>query len=421
MDYQEIVEIIENKRRFGKKCGRDIMIEALEKMGHPEHGMRVIHIAGTNGKGSTAAAVDRMLRSLGFTVGLFTSPHLIRFTERIQINGEEISQEDVVRLGQEVLAVDVDSTMFDDSLMMAILYFQEKKCDYVILETGLGGKLDSTAGLDLVPEVSIITRIGLDHVQILGNTIGEIAEEKAGILKPGTRLVLAENDAEALDVILGRARQLHIPVVESNSKTMEHMSLHLMGKYQKENMATAAAAVNCLAFRDRDLFLQKIHKGHVMSSEEFHLRILTGIKDGIRRVSWPGRMEIISRKPFLMVDGAHNPQGVNALHDSLLEMYGEGPYHFVMGVLADKDYHRMIQTMYPIAASFRTVTVENKRALQGDKLASLIQGDGVEASAYTNLKAALEDAMKEAEEKGEKTIAFGSLYFIGEILKLWQN
>ena len=136
MDYQEIVEIIENKRRFGKKCGRDIMIEALEKMGHPEHGMRVIHIAGTNGKGSTAAAVDRILRSLGFTVGLFTSPHLIRFTERIQINGEEISQEDVVRLGQEVLAVDVDSTMFDDSLMMAILYFQEKKCDYVILETG---------------------------------------------------------------------------------------------------------------------------------------------------------------------------------------------------------------------------------------------------------------------------------------------
>ena len=183
MQYEEIIEIIQSKRRFGKAYGRDVTAEMMDLLGHPEEGMQIIHIAGTNGKGSTAAFVSSILHAAGFVVGRFTSPHLIRFTERIVVDGQEISKEDVVRFGEQLLDLPMtqECTMFDLCLGMAILYFKERICDYVVLETGLGGAKDSTAGLSIVPLVCAFTNIGFDHTAILGNTIEEIAAEKAEV------------------------------------------------------------------------------------------------------------------------------------------------------------------------------------------------------------------------------------------------
>ena len=182
MQYEEIIEIIQSKRRFGKAYGRDVTAEMMERLEHPEADMKIVHIAGTNGKGSTAAFVSSILHAAGFVVGRFTSPHLIRFTERIVVDGEEIGKDDVIRLGERVLALPMrqETTMFDLCLGMAVLYFKEKNCDFVVLETGLGGAKDSTAGLSVVPEVCAFTNIGYDHTAILGNTIEEIAAEKPG-------------------------------------------------------------------------------------------------------------------------------------------------------------------------------------------------------------------------------------------------
>ena len=189
MEYEEIVTAIMGRRRFGKACGRQVAEELLARLNCPERGMRVIHIAGTNGKGSTAAFVSSILQAAGFCVGQFTSPHLVDFTERIQVNGRQISREDAARLGQRLLdlPMELECTMFDLCLGMALLYFRERRCDFVVLETGLGGRLDSTSGLSQVPLVSVVTNIGLDHVQILGDTLEEIAAEKAGIFKRGRR------------------------------------------------------------------------------------------------------------------------------------------------------------------------------------------------------------------------------------------
>lgn len=398
-EYQAVVKEIESRRRFGGMSGREVTGRFLSALGHPEHGMRVIHIAGTNGKGSTASFLASVLTGLGFHTGLFTSPHLVDFAERILVDGKKISHEDAARLGREILdrkLPGVEDTMFDDCLLMAILYFREQQCDYVVLETGLGGRLDSTSGLDLVPELCIITRIGYDHMKILGNTLREIAGEKAGILVPGTRLVLAENDPEAAERIQEEADHLSVPVTSSAPRIPEAEELLplVSGDYQKENIANVLAAVDLL-------FPEK-------SDKERREALVRGLK----RARWPGRMQVLRRDPLLLIDGAHNPQGVHALSESLRKEYGEGPYHFVMGVLADKDYYDMIREILPLASSFRTVTVHNGRSLSADSLAEEIRKQGIPASSSSDARTAIRDA----EEEGGPVVCFGSLYFIGEIL-----
>jgi dihydrofolate synthase/folylpolyglutamate synthase len=413
--YEEVIRTIEHKRRFGKASGREVISRFLPAMGNPDQGMKIIHIAGTNGKGSTAAGLARILQELGFRTGLFTSPHLIDYCERIQVDGEPIPKAEAAAIGRQILnreiipdekkrkeLASVEDTMFDDSLLMALIYFRKRACDYVVLETGLGGRLDSTSGLSQDPLAMVITRIGLDHMKILGNTLEEIAGEKAGILRPGVPLILSENDPAAVKVIVDRAEERKVPVYFSlkDKALAETIPCSLIGSYQAENMANVLTTV-------RVLFPE-------MKEEE----LLAAANKAFLDIHWPGRMQVLSEDPFLLIDGAHNPQGVHALKEGLEKLYGPGPYCFVMGVLADKDYHAMIREILPMAASFRTVTVENQRALQGQELADLIESDGVRASSYQDPAEAIGDAEKEAEEKGLKTVAFGSLYFIGEILKI---
>jgi dihydrofolate synthase/folylpolyglutamate synthase len=404
MTKEEFLTTIYNKKRFGKKSGLDVMKNYTEEFFQPEHGMKIIHIAGTNGKGSTAAAIDCILRSGGFSVGLFTSPHLVKFNERIKFNGEDIGDHDLFSVGEEIMKSKTFSfsTMFDDSLMMALLYFKRKKPDYIILETGIGGRLDSTTGIDNVPLVSVITRIGFDHMKLLGNTLEEIAGEKAGILKSGTRLVLAENEKNVQNVIINEAKRKKIPYFYSDKVDLKSYDLSLPGIYQHENMKNAVLASRLV--------------GEIENKD-----MESAIRYGLAHTFWPGRIQILSKDPFIILDGAHNPQGVAALEESLEGLFPGEKFAFICGVFADKDYHSMFQCMKNIADEFFTVTIENERALSGRDLAEILKEEGFKAKETNSLGEAFEDARALSISKNEKIVCMGSLYFAGEVLKFFKE
>ncbi len=409
MTYEEVIESIQSKRRFGNLSGAEITNILLEKLHHPETGIPFIHIAGTNGKGSISAFLCAILKEAGLKVGMFTSPHLVDFRERIQINGEMISKEDVHRLGNMLLDMDLEvhPTMFDYCLAMALLYYKEQHCDVMILETGLGGKLDSTNAVG-TPEVSVIAKIGFDHMAILGNTLPAIAGEKAGIIKAGTKLICESQDKEVEQVFINQAKAVGaksiriVDMAEIKGKGQifsaydyENLTLQMLGVHQYEN-ATAALLAAEAFLEDR------------MAKEER----TAAIRQGIAKATWQGRMELVWKEPFFLVDGAHNPQGVHALQTSLAALYPGEKFHFLMGVMADKDYEDMIAEMLPLAIDFTTVTVGSDRSLSAKNLAECIAKKGIPAYSKDSLEEALEDITK---NRQEKTVAFGSLYFIGEI------
>ncbi len=451
-DYQRISNEIMNKRRFGKASGCEVTREMTDHLGHPEKGMRIIHIAGTNGKGSTAAFVSSILQAAGFCVGQFTSPHLVNFTERIRVNGQEISQDDVVRLGQQVLSVtmELECTMFDLCLAMALLYFREKNCDFVVLEAGLGGRLDSTNGLGEAAQVSVVTNIGFDHTQILGSTLAEIAGEKAGIFREGGNAVLGKMPPEAREVLVRRGQELGMDLYQALVETVEEENTEgiipvplkqhqqkqvgLAGCYQLENAATAAAVYEVLWRENPELFRKKYTEEKDTEEKDAEdntsgRRNETDIQawkdavlcQGLAHASWPGRMETVSKDPFFLVDGAHNPQGVRALKESLQQMYPKERFIFVVGVLADKDYETMLSEMVPLAEKFYTVTVESSRSLQGQQVAQTLQSLGASAEYMADLQLCLKKVLKEGQASGKKTVAFGSLYFVGSIMGLLEK
>ena len=415
ISYEEVINTIENKKRFGNLTGCEITKIMLERLNHPEKGLPFLHIAGTNGKGSVAAFLCSILKEAGFKTGMFTSPHLVDFRERIQINGELISKDDTYRLATKLLEMDfgVSPTMFDYCLAMALLYFKEQQCDVVILETGLGGRFDSTNAVG-TPEVSVITKIGFDHMAILGNTLHQIAKEKAGIIKRGTKVVCESQDA-GVEEVFTRAAQaagaksckivdtacIRIEQSENAGEQQflaygyEHLTMQMLGVHQYENAATAILAAE--AFLEGKTDAKKIKEA---------------VRLGIAKTKWKGRMEILSKTPFFMVDGAHNSHGVAALKESLTTLYPGEKFHFIMGVMADKDYENMIAELLPLPIDFVTVTVENSRSLSAEQLAECIRKKGIPASSKAELKEALAEVTS---ARRDKTIAFGSLYFIGEI------
>lgn len=427
--YFSVVSAIEAKRRFGRMYGRDVTSRFLDAVNHPEKGMKIIHIAGTNGKGSTAAGLERLLREDGFSTGLFTSPHLVDFAERIKYNGADIKREDVVRIGSMILSRtvtidgksyylpdDIEDTMFDDSLLMALIFFKEKKCDYVILETGLGGLHDSTSGLSETPVLSIITRIGLDHCAILGNTIEEIAHEKAGILKRDTVLILSENDERARAVIRKVAGSLSLETVDMNEgssfsaaagEIVKKYPSSLKGTYQKENLTTAAAA-----------FLRLKYGPDFQGFNELSKEDREKIKKAFISISWPGRMQILSEDPVIIADGAHNPQGVKALHDSLIKLFGDEKYIFATAVLRDKDMKDMVEIMAPLCGTVYISPVENQRALSPDLLSNeySVYIDKKDIHICKSTEETIRLSSADGKRTGRKVIAFGSLYFIGDLL-----
>lgn len=403
--YEEVIDTIQNSRRFGNLTGSEITKIMLEKLEHPEVKLSYIHVAGTNGKGSVSAFLCSILKEVGLKVGMFTSPHLVEFEERIQINGELISKEDVRRLGTLLLTQDfgVQPTMFDYCLSMALLYFKEQQCDVVVLETGLGGKYDSTNAVG-TPAVSVITKIGLDHMAILGDTLVEIAQEKAGIIKKGTKLICESQEPEVEAIFSKAAAKVGVNSIEiinpENIQIKDHqtfsvygyedLTMQMLGLHQFENATAAILAARA--------YLPDI-------SEQ-------AVRAGIASTKWMGRMEVLCQEPFFMVDGAHNAHGVTALRKSLMALFPGEKFHFIMGVMADKDYVDMIAELLPLAIDFTTVTVGYSRSLDAEKLAECIRQMGIEAES----KKSLDEAMSEVKNtRKTKTIAFGSLYFVGEI------
>ncbi|MBR1571231.1 MAG: bifunctional folylpolyglutamate synthase/dihydrofolate synthase [Lachnospiraceae bacterium] len=439
MNYEEIINKIQSQKRFGKAYGRDVTAEMMDLLGHPEKDMNIIHIAGTNGKGSTAAFVSSILQAADFVVGQFTSPHLVRFTERIKVSGVEIDQESVVTYAQQIMALPMENepTMFDICLGIAILYFKDMNCDFVVLETGLGGAKDSTAGLSVVPLVCAFTNIGFDHTAILGDTIEAIASEKAGILKSGTEAVVGVMDTRASEVIENVALSMGVEIhfVDNLLTNISTYKIGLKGEFQRENAALATGIVETVFNIKSGYLLDKFFEISKSRNNEKCTTKCNGIcqeceeeynpysdfvtwkeyviKTGLARAYWPGRMEIISQNPFIMVDGAHNPQGVEALFNSLKIDYPDEKFTFITAVMADKDYMEMMSIMKPIARRFITATVDYSRSKQGQDLAEELKAMGCEATCREDFA----DALKLAMEYNEKIIIFGSLYFVGEVLE----
>lgn len=408
MSYDDLVEMISGSRRFGRAPGIECSAAVMELLGHPERKLSFVHIAGTNGKGSVAAFLREICVKAGLRAGLFTSPHLQEFTERIQIGHTQIPHERVLQLGRIVIAANhrlmvsrgINLTMFDYCLAIGLLYFKEEKADIVILETGMGGRLDST-NIISSPLVSVITGIGLEHTAYLGNTIDAIASEKAGILKHGTHAVLMEQDATALDVLTKRCGELNVPYRVSGSidaagnyKNMQYR-IGMTGVYQRKNAAAAIEAAGLLA-----------QQGYVQITQEI-------IAEGIRDARWQGRMEIVSEHPWVLLDGAHNVHGVTALAQSLRELGDGHRFVFFMGVMADKDYETMVELILPLAKHIYALAPDSDRALPAERLCALIRAKGGNADVCAD--AAQLVACIHAQPEQEKCVVFGSLYLIGEI------
>lgn len=364
-----------------------------------------VHIAGTNGKGSVCAFMTEIFRKSGLKAGAFISPHVVVFEERISVNGQMISREDVVRLGNKLLDTDfgVNLTMFDYCLAMALMYFTEQDCDIMVIETGLGGRLDSTNAIGL-PLATVITKIGYDHVAILGDKLGDIAREKAGIIKTGSHVFSEQQEEEAEAVIRDAADKCQVQLTFVTKEEIEAASkynLRLLGVHQWENAAVAKLAAEYVL----EKFINAaVTDGNKLKKNESE--IITALRETV----WQGRMEILSQKPFFMVDGAHNGHGVLALRDSLKTLYPCEKFHMIMAVMADKDYKAMVEELLPYAEDFVAVNMDNSRALQAKDLAEFINSRGVKADCVDSVEEALKTLRADT-----KNLAFGSLYFIGEI------
>ena len=389
--------------------------ELLEKMGNPEKKLKFVHIAGTNGKGSTAAMTASILSKAGYRTGLYTSPYIYRFHERIQVDGVEISDEDLTEITEYVKPL-ADSmaqspTEFELVCCIAFEYFYRKKCDIVVLEVGMGGAWDATNVIE-VPEVAVITNIGLDHTEYLGDTVEKIAETKSGIFKPHGHAVVyrstpsveavyervcAERDVSLrkadFDGLVLKAHTLEGQVFDCGSR--KNLVLPLLGDHQLHNASVVLSIADTL-----------IGEGWKISEQNIY--------DGIREVRWPGRFDIVCRKPLFIIDGGHNPQCIEALVKNIRDYLAGKKVVALTGVLADKDYADMYKPVMPLVDRFVCITPPNPRKLEAQQLARYLRQAGAQAQASESILDGVKKAMELAGEDGV-VLCFGSLYSIGGI------
>lgn len=416
MTLQETITFIQAASWLGCRPGLERIADLMHRLGDPQKELRFVHITGTNGKGSTAAMLSAILREAGYTVGLFTSPHLRFYHERIQINGTDISDEELCAAAETVkLAVEQMDTVpseFERFTAMALTHFRQRRCDIVVLEVGLGGRLDSTNVIP-APEVAVITNIGLEHTEYLGDTVEKIAAEKAGIIKPGADVVLSGQCPEAEAAIrdkasacgsvlcvtdTGQLRQISADLTGQRLDYRERKNLHLrlLGTYQCHNAAAALDTVDALRRRGWDI-------------------PEAAVRRGLKTVTWPGRFEVLRTKPLVLADGAHNPSGVAELARCLEQYLPGRKCLFLTGVMADKDYASMMRIIVPYAASFITVTPPSERALSAQALKAQI-GQCFSGPIYAvdSVEAGLELALASLEREQPLCI-FGSLYQLGAV------
>jgi len=393
--------------------GLERMRAALVEMEHPERRVPAVHVAGTNGKGSTCAMVDAVLRAAGLRVGLYTSPHLIRFNERIRIGGQAIEDEVLGRRLLDVLRrspTAAQLTYFELGTLVAFLHFAEEGVDVAVLETGLGGRLDATA--TCLPRATAITALGLDHTELLGDSLGSIAREKAGIFRAGIPAVVAEQPEEAMAVLVEEAARVGAPLLRQGrdftlspdagrltywhgARRLDGLTLGLAGDHQRQNAALALALVDVLRTGGA-----RIPDAAVIA--------------GLRDVRWPGRLEEIPGPPLLLLDGAHNPGGAEALRAALDGRYAGRRVHLVFAVMREKDVGPMLALLLPRAASAIFTRLDTPRGLPPesylDRARRLLGNVEVAPSSGQ----ALERARRRAAPEDVVVVA-GSLYLLGEV------
>jgi len=392
MTYPETIEFLYGIRLFGQKLGLETMNELLRRLGNPHHDLRFIHVAGTNGKGSVAAMTHAVLTHAAYKTGLYTSPHLVSFCERFQINGTPITETDVVR-HVELLRPVLDQTtgrpptFFEVVTAMALNYFREQRVDVVVWETGLGGRLDATNVV--TPLVSVITNIAHDHMQYLGHTLHEIAEEKSGIIKPGVPVVTASRDEEALSVIRRVCAQHGCALTEVTGPL--DYDVPLLGDHQRWNAATAVAALQASGLR-------------VTPSQ---------LRGGLRHTRWPGRFQIVSRHPVVVLDGAHNSAAAETLAVTLRQQFGSRRFTLIVGVLRDKNYDQMCGILAPLADRIYCVPVNSERTSDPAELARWCRQ--ANPAAEVIVSGSLVEAYERAITRREDVILItGSLFLVGE-------
>jgi dihydrofolate synthase/folylpolyglutamate synthase len=427
MDYGEATDYIFNLKKSGSRLGLERARYLLNRLGNPHEKFRIIHVGGTNGKGSVVAMIASMLKEAGFRTGAYTSPHLCSFTERAAVNGIQVPEQDVVRLISEMKPIVEEMnglkdeamrhpTFFEVSTAMFLKWFAEQKADFAVLEVGLGGRLDATNVVD--PLVSVITNVSMEHAHILGNTLTDIAGEKAGIIKPGKPLVTATEKEEVYRVLRRRCEELGSKMylvgedvtffgvnqdfcIRGIHSTYEGLSIPLLGGFQMRNAAMAVAAVELL--RDSNITVGE-----------------TAIRKGLENVEWPGRMELMQENPQVVIDAGHNPGAIEQVMRDLKRNFEYDRLILVLSFSSDKDYPKMLSEMVPFANE--VVFARHKVMERGVDPAVL----AAEAKKYLkpvtvvdDVKAAVKKALGMA-GKGDLIFIGGSVFTAGEAREFWK-
>ena len=405
MTYQEAIDYILSVEWLGSRPGKSRISELCARLGNPQNQLRYVHVAGTNGKGSVSCMMANVFQAAGYKTGLYTSPYVYRFNERIQLNGEDIPDDELAKTVEKVREaadqMDERATVFELITATAFLWFAEQKCDVVVLEVGMGGRLDATNIIEN-PMLSIITSIDFDHTAILGDTLGKIAFEKAGIIKEGCPTLVGELPQEALDVIRETAKERNSEFYQApteririQSETLEgtvftlnrvKYQIRLAGTYQPKNASVVIRAAEILSLPRE------------------------AVKKGLAKTYWPARFEVLCKKPVVIYDGGHNPQGVSAAVDTVRRIGLEKPI-ILTGVMRDKDHEAIVGMLSSIASEIYTVTPDNPRALPAEEYAAEFPA----ATPSETVPLGVARAMKAADEKGLALLCVGSLYMYKEV------
>ena len=415
MTYQEALAYISTVSSRGSKPGLERIRTLMDGLGNVQNELKFIHLAGTNGKGSTSCMLSHILMAAGYKTGLFISPFVIRFNERMQVNGQHIPDDKLAEIVERVSrvadAMEDAPTEFELITAAAFVWFAEEQCDIVVLETGLGGRLDAT-NLIATNECAVITNIGIDHTDYLGSTLAEIAYEKACIMKDGRPVVAYASDQEALDVIANYALSHNNPMAVTDFDAIAPVSADLTGQsFRYKGREYAIRLLGAHQQRNGALVLETVE---VLRGLGWNVSDDSVVR-GMAEAQWPARFELLSEDPIVFVDGAHNMQGVESLRQAVEDYLDGRRIVCLTGVLADKDWQHMMQVLQSFASEFVTVTPDSPRALTNEELAAYLEEQGCTARAAESVAEGMTLALQRAKETDSVIVACGSLYMASEI------
>lgn len=422
MTINEALSYIHKTKWLGSKPGLDRTNKLLSLMGNPHKELKFVHVAGTNGKGSVCSCLASILKEAGYKTGLYTSPYINVFNERMQVDGQMISDEVLCELTDFIKPfadsmTDDPPTEFELITALAMEYFRREKCDIVVLEVGMGGELDSTNVID-TPEAAVVMAIDLDHTAFLGDTAEKVASAKAGIIKKNTDVIIYDGTAGVEKVFEDRCKETgsrlyradfsklgdieaNLDFVKFSYGAFKDIKLGLVGLYQPKNA--------CVAIKT-SLVLRE--KGYNISDKNIY--------DGLEKVKWAGRFEILGKNPVFVLDGAHNPHGMAGTVQSLRKHFPEGGIHFLVGAMADKDVKGMMSMLLPLSADFVAVRPDNDRAMSAEDLKEVLCLLGAKAESARNVEEGVAKVLEKAGKDGV-CACLGSLYFSGEIRQAYKR